>query len=73
VRVGRRAGLKQTVLSKRVIGTLTDVFQGVKPLKAMAREARVSPLLEDGTRRMEKATRRQVFEQRPSPPCKSQS
>jgi ATP-binding cassette subfamily C protein len=61
VRVGRKAGLKQTLLSKRVVGTLTDVFQGVKPLKAMAREARVSPLLEDGTRRMEKATRKQVF------------
>jgi len=61
VQVGRKAGLKQTKLFKALLGTLTDVFQGVKPLKAMAREARVSPLLEEGTRRMEMATRKQVF------------
>jgi ATP-binding cassette subfamily C protein len=61
VRVGRRAGRKQTKIFKWVLGTLTDVFQGVKPLKAMAREGRVGPLLEDGTRRMETATRKQVF------------
>jgi ATP-binding cassette subfamily C protein len=61
VRVGRRAGIKQTKLFKWMLGTLTDVFQGVKPLKAMAREGRVGPLLEHGTRRMESATRKQVF------------
>lgn len=61
VKVGRRAGVKQTILSKQVVGTLTDIFQGVKPLKAMAREHRVSPLLEDGTRRLEKAMRKQVL------------
>jgi ATP-binding cassette subfamily C protein len=33
----------------------------VKPLKAMAREGRVAPLLEEGTRSLEKATRKQVF------------
>jgi len=61
VRLGRRAGLRQTHLSKDVIGTLTDVFQGVKALKAMAREERVGPLLDTGTRRLEKATRKQVL------------
>jgi len=61
VRVGRRAGVKQTVLSKQVVGTITDVFQGVKPIKAMAREGRVSPMLEDGTRGLEKAMRKQVL------------
>jgi ATP-binding cassette subfamily C protein len=61
VRVGRRAGFKQTKASRGVMGTLADVLQGVKALKAMALESRVSPLLEDGTRRMEKATRKEVF------------
>jgi ATP-binding cassette subfamily C protein len=61
IRMGRRAGLKQTRLLRWVLGTLTDIFQGVKPLKAMAREERVAPLLEVGTRRMETASRRQVL------------
>jgi ATP-binding cassette subfamily C protein len=61
VRLGRKAGQKQTNLFRIVLGTLTDVFQGVKPLKAMGREGRVAPILEVGTRRMEKATRMQVF------------
>jgi len=58
---GRKAGRKQTQLFTLLLGTITDIFQGVKPLKAMAREDRVGPMLELGTRRMEKATRKQVF------------
>jgi len=58
---GRRAGRKQTQLFTLLLGTITDIFQGVKPLKAMAREERVGPMLELGTRRMEKAARKQVF------------
>jgi len=61
IRMGRRAGLKQTRLLRWVLGTLTDIFQGVKPLKAMAREERVAPLLEIGTRRLETASRKQVL------------
>ena len=61
VQMGRRAGVRQTKLFTWMLGALTDVFQGVKSLKAMAREGRVAPLLEDGTRRMEKAMRKQVF------------
>jgi len=61
VRVGRKAGRKQTKLFVLMLGMLTDVFQGVKPIKAMAREGRLAPLLEHGTRRMESATRKQVF------------
>jgi len=61
VRLSRRAGRRQTRLSKDVLGTLTDVFQGVKALKAMSREDRVAPLLDDGTRRLEKAQRKQVL------------
>jgi len=61
VRVGRKSGVKQTKLFRSVMGSLTDILQGVKPLKAMAREDRVSPLLEDGTRALEGATRRQIL------------
>ena len=61
VRVGRKAGVKQTKLFRLVLGSLTDILQGVKPLKAMAREDRVAPLLEDGTRALERATRRQIL------------
>ena len=61
VRVGRKSGVKQTKLFRSVLGSLTDILQGVKPLKAMAREDRVSPLLEDGTRALERATRRQIL------------
>ena len=61
VRVGRKSGVKQTKLFRSVLGSLTDILQGVKPLKAMAREDRVGPLLEDGTRALERATRRQIL------------
>ena len=61
VRVGRKAGRKQTKLFVLMLGMLTDIFQGVKPIKAMAREGSLGPLLEHGTRRMESATRKQVF------------
>jgi ATP-binding cassette subfamily C protein len=61
VRVGRKSGVKQTKLFRSVLSSLTDILQGVKPLKAMAREDRVGPLLEEGTRALERATRRQVL------------
>jgi ATP-binding cassette subfamily C protein len=61
VRIGRKSGVKQTKLFRSVLGSLTDVLQGVKPLKVMAREDCVGPLLEEGTRALERATRRQIL------------
>lgn len=61
VATGRRAGRKQTRLFTQILSSITDILQGVKPLKAMAREDSVAPLLERGTRQMEKASRKQVF------------
>ncbi len=58
---GRQAGRNQTRLNKSLLAMLTDVFQGVKPLKAMAREDLVAPLLEQGTLRLEKAMRRDTI------------
>jgi len=61
VRLTRRAGHRQTELLKDITRLLTDVFQGVKPLKAMARGNLVGPLLERGTQQLNKALRREVL------------
>jgi len=61
VRLTRRAGRRQTQLLKEVLDRLTDVFQGVRPLKAMAREALIAPLLEQSTQRLNWAMRRMVL------------
>lgn len=61
VRMGRKAGRKQTRLFSQMSERLTDILQGVKPLKAMAREDDVAPMLEKGTRRIEKARRLEIF------------
>jgi len=61
VRMSRRAGAKQTVLMKDLVGRLTDTLQTVKPLKAMGREMLIGPLLAQGTQRLNKALRRQVL------------
>jgi len=61
VKLGRKAGRRQTKLFTLLLGNIIDVFQSVKPLKAMAREKSLAPWIEDGTKRMEKASRTQVF------------
>lgn len=61
VRMSRRAGARQTQLLRTLLGRLTDVLSAVKPLKAMARETLIGPLLEKGTRRLNKALRREVL------------
>lgn len=61
VRITRRAGARQTKVLKVVLGQLTDVLYAVKPLKAMAREALIAPLLERETRRLNRALQRQVL------------
>ncbi len=61
VRMTRRAGLRQTRLLKDLLGRLTDILYAVKPLKAMARETLVGPLLEHKTQRLNRAMRREVL------------
>ncbi len=61
VRLARRAGARQTVLLKAVLGQLTDVLYAVKPLKAMGRETQVGPLLERSTQRLNRALQREVL------------
>jgi ATP-binding cassette subfamily C protein len=61
VRMSGRAGRRQTELLKSLLGRLTDVLQAVKFLKATARESLMGPLLEDDTRHLKKALRKQVL------------
>jgi ATP-binding cassette subfamily C protein len=61
VRKTRKAGAKQTALLKGLLGQLTDVLFSVKPIKAMAREGLVGPLLEEETHRLNRALRREVL------------
>lgn len=61
VRASRRAGARQTRLSKSLLGRLIDVLQAIKALKAMGRETLVGPLLEAETRRLNRALRKEVL------------
>jgi len=61
IRIGRKAGVKQTRVFSRVSEQLIDILQGVKPLKAMGREQEVTPMLQADTRRIERARRKEIF------------
>jgi ATP-binding cassette, subfamily C, bacterial len=55
------AGLRQTRLIRSLSGRLIDTVHGLKPIKAMAEEGRVQPILEAETRELNEAQQRQVF------------
>jgi ATP-binding cassette, subfamily C, bacterial len=61
VRVAREAGHQQTRLIKSLSARLIDALHGIKPIKAMAREAHLQPLLEGETRELNEAQRRKVL------------
>lgn len=61
VQVARDAGRRQTILIKSLSARLIDALYGIKPIKAMAREAHLQPLLEAETRELNEAQRRQVL------------
>lgn len=61
VRMTRRAGLKQTRITRRAIARLTDSLHALKPLKAMSREQLIGPLLEDDTNSLNRALRKIVL------------
>jgi ATP-binding cassette, subfamily C, bacterial len=61
VGVARDAGRRQTILIKSLSARLIDALYGIKPIKAMAREAHLQPLLEGETRELNEAQRRQVL------------
>ncbi len=57
----QRAGVRQTQSLKSLLTRLTDSLQSVKPLKAMAKEELVGPVLESENRRLNRALRREVL------------
>jgi ATP-binding cassette subfamily C protein len=61
VRLAHRAGTRQTKLTRSLLARLTDTLQSVKPLKAMAREPLITPVLEKETIRLNRALEREVI------------
>jgi ATP-binding cassette subfamily C protein len=61
VGAARRAGKRQAQLLKASLRRLMDTLQAVKPLKAMARESLMGPLLERETRGLDRALRGEVM------------
>lgn len=61
VRATRRAGLRQTHLLRHLLSYLSDVLGSVKSLKAMARDDVAEAILQNHTRQLEKATRKEVI------------
>ncbi len=61
MRKTHRAGLRQTQYLKSLLTRLTDSLQSVKPLKAMARESLLGPVLEADNTRLNRALRREVI------------
>jgi ATP-binding cassette subfamily C protein len=61
VRMGERAGRKQTLILQSLLGRLTDALQAVKLLKATGREESIGPLLAEDTRRLKRQLRRRVL------------
>lgn len=61
IRTSREAGRKQTDLMRSLISRLTDTLQGIKPLKAMALEGNVQPLLEADSEELNKMQQRTVL------------
>jgi len=61
VRVARRAGKRQTMIRIALLSQMADSLNSVKPLKAMARETLVGPLLEHKTQRLNRALQREVL------------
>jgi ATP-binding cassette subfamily C protein len=61
IKMSRDAGVRQTELMKALIGRLTDMLQGIKPIKAMAKEDHIQALLESETEDIKKAQQRHVL------------
>jgi ATP-binding cassette subfamily C protein len=60
IRMARRAGARQIKLTRRLLARFTDTLQVVKPLKAMAREPLIAPVLESEARKLNRALQREV-------------
>jgi ATP-binding cassette subfamily C protein len=61
VRATKRAGRQQTRYTKELVARLSDALVGIKPLKAMARHARLGRLFAADAHSLNDALKRQVF------------
>lgn len=61
IKKSRRAGFRQTELMKSIITRLTDALQGIKSIKAMAKENHFQNLLKSETQDLYRAQKSQVF------------
>jgi len=61
VAMGREAGKEQTRLIKSLSGRLVDALNALKPIKSMAQEEHLGPVLEGETRELNHAQRREVI------------
>jgi len=61
VAISRKIGRESTELRRELLRHVTDGLQALKPLKAMARETRMGPLLERDTKKINKLVRRKVM------------
>lgn len=61
VAMGRAAGQQQTTETMNLARSVVDAMQGIKPMKAMARENLVWPLLEGQAQKLNQAQRRGVI------------
>ena len=61
VRSSRQSGRRQTKRIRQLLARLTDTLQAVKPLKAMAREPLIAPVLEGETERLNQSLEHEVM------------
>lgn len=61
VRMARAAGNQQTSLMKSLVARLTQLIPGLKPIKAMAREQHILPLLEREAQGFHRAQERMIL------------
>jgi ATP-binding cassette subfamily C protein len=59
--MARKAGQRQTESFQSLLVRLTDLLNGIKSIKAMARENQVRPLLEEESKNLKRALRQQVL------------
>ena len=61
MRIGREAGTRQSEFFRSISARFSDVFQGIKPLKAMDAQRWLAPLFEHENRALAQAQRRLVL------------
>ena len=59
--ISKRSAKTQSTLLRQILGRLTDVLVGIKPMKAMSRQARFAQLFDRDLKEIKRTYRRQSF------------